>query len=312
MKSGSREKIMKGVRGSWSDKVFLAIVYTTIIAVTLACLYPLYFTVIASFSDPNMVYTGQVNFLAKGFTLDSYKNVFQDKRIWSGYANSIFYTMFGTLYALCLTIPAAYALSKKHMFGRKFFTWMFMLTMYFSGGLVPTYILVNKMGLVDTRLILIVSGGLSVYNIIVTRTFFQNNIPETLYEAARIDGANEFYIFFRIVISLSAPIIAVMALYYAVGHWSGYFTAMIYITDEDLQPLQIILRRILILNEKMYEETMASNASSETIMDAARKSQQALTMKFALVFVGSAPMLIAYPFVQKHFVKGMMIGSVKE
>ena len=292
------------------DKVFLAIVYLTIALVVIACAYPLYLTVIASISDPYDVYSGKVNLLPSGLTLESYKLVFTNKSIWKGYGNTILYTVAGTLFNLFLTIPSAYALSKKRMYGRGFLTTVFLITMYFGGGMIPTYLLYKNLGLIDTRMVLIINGGVSVYNVIVTRTYFQNNIPETLFEAARIDGANEFLTFFKLVLPLSAPIIAVITLYYAVGHWGSYFSAMIYTFNQDLQPLQLVLRNILILNETAYNDALASG-DAELIADAARQAYLAVTMKYSLVFIASAPMLIAYPFVQKHFVKGVMAGSLK-
>ena len=292
------------------DKVFLTIVYVTIALVVIACAYPLYLTVIASISDPYDVYSGKVNLLPSGLTLESYKLVFTNKSIWKGYGNTILYTVAGTLFNLFLTIPSAYALSKKRMYGRGFLTTVFLITMYFGGGMIPTYLLYKNLGLIDTRMVLIINGGVSVYNVIVTRTYFQNNIPETLFEAARIDGANEFLTFFKLVLPLSAPIIAVITLYYAVGHWGSYFSAMIYTFDQDLQPLQLVLRNILILNETAYNDALASG-DAELIADAARQAYLAVTMKYSLVFIASAPMLIAYPFVQKHFVKGVMAGSLK-
>jgi len=297
---------------SLGDKVFLIIVYSVLILIAFLCLYPLYFTVIASLSDPYEVYRGKVNLFPKGFTLEAYTLVFQNRMIWRGYANTVFYTVAGTAFNLLLTIPAAYALSKKRMLGRSFVSTLFLITMYFSGGMIPTYILMNELNLVNTPWIMILSGGLSVYNVVVARTYFQNSIPETLYEAARIDGAGEFRIFLKLVIPLSAPIIAVIALYYAVAHWSSYFDAMIYITDADLHPLQVVLRRILILNEAAYEDAVSSgDATQEMIQDAARQAEMALVMKFSLVFIASAPMLAAYPFIQKFFVKGIMVGSLK-
>lgn len=306
-----RSMKVKWCRYSWADRIFVLFVYVFTGGALLACLYPLYFTVIASFSNPDAIYLGKVNFWPVDFTLQAYKAVLQEDRIWRGYANSIFYTIAGTGYNLLLTIPAAYAFSKKRMLGGGFLMALFLITMYFGGGLIPSYILNKALGLPNTRMIMILTGGVSVYNVIVTRTYFQNNIPESLYEAARIDGASELRSFFKLALPLSAPIIAVMALYYAVSHWSGYFTAMIYISDEALQPLQIILRRILILNEQLYDELVNADVSLEVLTDAAQRAKLAVTMKFALVFISSAPMLVAYPFVQKHFVKGMMIGSVK-
>ena len=302
-------------RGAWAgttrgDKVFLTFVYFCIALVVLLCAYPLYLTVIASISDPYDVYSGKVNLIPSGFSIESYQLVFTNKAIWRGYGNSILYTVAGTLFNLFLTIPSAYALSKKRMYGRSFLTTVFLITMYFGGGMIPTYILYKNLHLIDTRWVLIIGGGVSVYNVIVTRTYFQNNIPETLFEAARIDGANEFLVFMKLVLPLSAPIIAVITLYYAVGHWGSYFSAMIYTYDQTLQPLQLVLRNILILNQTAYTDALASGDAT-LIADAARQAYLALTMKYSLVFIASAPMLVAYPFVQKHFVKGVMVGSLK-
>lgn len=298
---------IKNTRG---DKVFLFIVYSMVILVVLLCAYPLYLTVIASISDPYAVYSGKVNLIPHGFSVNSYKLVFTNSAIWRGYRNSIIYTVAGTAFNLFLTIPSAYALSKKRMYGRNFLMTVFLITMYFGGGMIPHYLLYKNMGLIDTPWILIINGGVSVYNVIVTRTYFQNNIPEALFEAARIDGASELRCFFKLVLPLSAPIIAVITLYYAVGHWSGYFSALIYTHNQELQPLQLVLRNILILNESAYTDALQSG-DAELIADASRQAYQALTMKYALVFISSAPMLAIYPFVQKHFVKGIMVGSLK-
>lgn len=315
MKENKSVNIRK--KSKWSnyttgDKVFLIIVYTTLIVVALVCIYPLYLTVISSISDPREVAKGRVNLFPRGFTWEAYQNVFENKSIWLGYANTIFYTVVGTIFNLILTIPTAYALSKKRMFGRGFIMTIFLITMYFGGGLVPTYMLYDKLELINTRWVLILSGGLSVYNVIVTRTYFQNNVPDSLYEAGKIDGASEIKMFLKIAIPLSAPILAVITLFYAVGHWSAYFNAMIYISDMNLHPLQVVLRRILILNENF----MATLYSEDGITDdmialALKRAELAYTMKYAVVFIASLPMLIAYPFIQKYFVKGMMIGALK-
>ena len=238
--------------------------------------------------------------------------VFENSEIWLGYANTVFYTVAGTLFNLMLTIPSAYALSKKRMFGRGLLTGLFLFTMYFSGGMIPTYVMVKNLGLVNTRWVLVLMGGLSVYNVIVTRVYFTSNIPEALYEAARIDGASELRIFGQLALPLSGPIVAVIALYYAVGHWNDYFTALIYATKKDYQPLSLVLRRLLIQNEAAYLGTMSDpNATEEMLAMALQRTYTAAAMKYSLVFISSAPMLIAYPFVQKFFVKGMMIGSLK-
>ena len=275
-------------------------------------IYPLYFTVIASFSEPSAVASGKVTWKPIGFNLDAYKHVFAYKQIWVGYANTIFYTVLGTLFNIFLTIPAAYALSKKYMPYRKVIMTLFLITMYFGGGMVPTYLLVKNLGLVNTRMVLVILGGISVYNMIVTRTFFDTSISESLYEAAEIDGAGELKKFFSIALPLAKSIIAVMVLYYAVGHWNAYFNALIYISDKKLEPLQSVLRRVLILNQDALSDEMMENLSGDALAQSARRAYIAYTMKYAMVFIASAPLLIAYPFVQKHFVKGVMIGAVKE
>ena len=306
----TQKKVSNRTKESFGDMIFLIIAYGILLALAFCCLYPLYFTVIASVSDAYNVYRGEVFLLPQGFTLEAYSLVFQNKEIWTGYMNTIYYTVMGTALNLLLTIPTAYALSRKRMFGRTFLMYIFLFTMYFSGGMIPTYLLYKNMHLINTRWVLILNGGISVYNVIVTRTYFQNNIPEDLFEAARIDGSNEFGIFFRIVLQLSGPILAVIALYYAVSHWSAYFSAMIYTSDVAIQPLQVVLRRILILNQSAFVDAIESG-DPELIANAEKRQHMALTMKYSLVFIASAPMLIAYPFVQKHFVKGMMVGSVK-
>lgn len=299
------------LRYSWGDRIFLAIVYGTLILVTLICLYPLFFTVIASVSDAYAVYRGEISFWPKGFTLEAYQMVLENKSIWRGYANTIIYTLTGTMLSLFLTIPVAYALSKRQMYGQKILMTVFLITMYFSGGIIPSYILMNQLKLVNTPWVIILSGGLSVYNLIVTRTFFQGNIPESLYEAARIDGASEFRIFVQVALPLSKAILAVMALYYGVARWNSYFNAMIYLQDKDLFPLQLILRSILILNENAFTAALESDIDAAILADLAHKSYLVTTMKYALVFIASAPMLMIYPKIQKYFVKGVMVGSVK-
>jgi len=297
----------------WGDRIFDIIVYAILIFAAFICIYPIWFTIISSVSDATDVYNGGVRWLPKNFTIEAYQMVMQNDDIWMGYANTILYTVAGTLFNLFLTIPCAYAMSKKQMFGHGLFTTLFIIPMYFGGGLIPTYILMKSLGLLDTRWILIISGGLSIYNMIVTRTYFQNSVPESLYEAARIDGCSEIGIFVKIAVPLSMPVIAVIALYYASAHWNGYFSAMIYLTNNDYKPLQLVLRRILIQSEAAYDQVAASgqDVDADYMKELLRQAHLALTMKYSLVFIASAPMLVIYPFVQKYFVKGVMIGSVK-
>lgn len=276
-------------------------------------IYPLYFTVIASFSDPAKVAGGEVVWRPVGFTLDSYRQVFAYKQIWRGYLNTIFYTVFGTLFNLFLTIPAAYAVSKKYLPCRNLLIGFFLLTMYFGGGMVPTYLLVKGMGLINSRMALVVVSGISIYNLVVTRTYFATSISDSIYEAARIDGAGEIRTFHSIALPLAKPIIAVMVLYYAVGHWNDYFNALLYISDNTLEPLQSVLRRVLIQNQSALDEgILQQSMSAGELLDNAKRAYAAYTMKYTIVFIASAPLLVAYPFVQKYFVKGVMIGAVKE
>ena len=294
------------------ERLFMGIVYALLIFGAFICVYPIWFTIISSISDADVVYNGTVRWLPARLTTEAYSLVFTNQDIWMGYLNTIIYTFFGTLFDLVLTIPCAYALSKKQMLGHGLLTTIFIIPMYVGGGLIPTYILVKGLGLLDTRVILIILGGLSIYNMIVTRTYFSGSIPESLYEAARIDGDSEIGIFFRIALPLSMPVVAVIALYYASGHWNGYFNAMIYITDNKLKPLQIVLRRILIESQSAYDKaTLQEDVDAEYLAKLLHEAHLAVTMKYALVFIASAPMLILYPFVQKYFVKGVMIGSVK-
>lgn len=290
---------------------FDIVVDAILIFITLLCLYPLYYTVIASVSDFTAVATGKVSFWPVNFQLKAYKAVFENQQIWLGYRNTIIYTVLGTSFNLFLTIPTAYVMSKKQMFGHTIITWYFLITMYFSGGMIPTYLLYKDLGLLNNPLVMIITGGLSIYNMIVARTYFSSSIPADLYEAGRIDGCSEFGLFFKIALPLSMPITAVMMLYYAVGHWNSYFNAMMYLTKVDYQPLSLVLRRILIMNQSAVDEAGLMTLDPALLQDAAERANLAIVMKYALVLIASAPMLAIYPFIQKYFVKGVMIGALK-
>lgn len=231
--------------------------------------------------------------------------------VWLGYRNTIFYAVFGTAFSLILTIPSAYALSKKTLPGRGAISIFFLIPMYFNGGLIPTYLVMKQINMVDQWYSLIFIAASSVYNMIVTRVYFQSNVPEELYESARIDGASELRTFFSIALPLVKPIIAVMTLFFAVARWNDYFNALIYTTDNDYLPLQLVLRSILLNSQTALQKVDTSSMDADAIKNAARLAYMAEAMKYALIVVSSAPLLIAYPFVQKHFVKGMMIGAVK-
>lgn len=284
------------------------IIAIIVVLITVIIVYPLYYTVIASFSDSTEVYSGHTFLWIKGFTLDAYKNILKEKIIWIGYRNTIIYTFVGTLYNLVLTIPAAYVLTKKDMPFRGFISWFFFLTMYVSGGMIPSYLLVKELGLVNNPLVMIVGAGVSCYNLIVTRQYFATGIPADLYEAAYIDGAGDGRCFVKIALPLAKPIVAVMALYYGVGRWNDYYTGLLYIYKEKYFSLQQVLNKILTSNlELKLEEKM----DPEMMAHALKQYHAAQGMKYSIIFVGSLPLLIAYPFLQKYFAKGIMIGSVK-
>ncbi len=309
----NKKQVIKknAIKLSGVDMAFMIFVWVVLALFFLSELYPLYFIVVASFSDPLAVSNGQTMLVPVKPSLDGYKYVLNYTVIWTGYLNTIFYTVVGTAFNLFLTLPAGYALSRRDLKGRGFILVIFMFTMYFSGGLIPGYLNLKGFGLINTRAVMILSGGMSVYNMIVCRTFFSSTIPWELHEAARIDGASDFKTFFRIVLPLSAPIIVVMILYYAVGHWNAYFNAMIYLRDRTKFPLQAFLREILIKGEMMKEEMTKNVLDDAELQDMLKQIDTINKIKYCIIIVATLPMLAVYPWLQKYFAKGVMIGSVK-
>ena len=301
------------MRRSRVDKVFDTCNIAFMVLILIIMVYPLYFTIIASISEPKHVAMGELTFYPRGFTWDAYMNVFRNSKIWRGYANSLYYTAVGTFISLVLTLPTAYVLSKKKLHGRTGISWYFLFTMFFSGGLIPTYLVVRDVGLLNRSYSMAVLGCLSVMNIVVTRVFYQSSIPDELYEAAKIDGCSDFGMFFRIALPLSGAIIAVMALFYAVGRWNDFFSALIFLSNSDYFPLQLVLRNILIEGQQALASIQVTNreVKAEEMLALTRNAYIAEAMKYSLIFIASAPLLVAYPFVQKYFVKGVMIGSLK-
>jgi len=292
------------IRETGFDLAFNIVNITFLVLVFIAVLYPLIYIVSASFSDPIAVSAGKVILWPVNFTLKGYQRIFEYSRIWSGYMNSIFYAVVGTLVNVTMTILAAYPLSRKDLFGRKVIMFLFVFSMMFSGGLIPFYLVVHNLGMYNTRWAMIIPTALSVWNMIITITFFRSSLPQELLEAAQLDGCSDIQYLWKIVLPLSAPIIAVLCLFYAVGHWNQFFNALIFLADKDLFPLQLVLRDILIANTidlNMLEDarTMAAKAGLRDLL------------KFSLIIVSSVPVLAIYPFVQKHFVKGLMIGAIK-
>lgn len=280
-----------------------------ILSLTALFLYPLYFCVIASFSSPTEVSAGRTLLWIKDFTLDNYLYAFRESSLWIGYRNTIIYTIFGTMYNLIMTIPAAYALSKRDLPFRSGISWYFLITMYFGGGMIPQYFLIKGLGLLDNPLSLIIGTGVACSNLIITRQFFENSIPGDLYEAAYVDGANEWHCFSRIAMPLAKPIIAVMTLYYGVTRWNSYYNGLLYIRSDEYKPLQLVLREILINSNVSVADLGV--ADPDTITYILERANLVQGMQYAIIFIASAPLLIAFPFIQKYFVQGTMVGSVK-
>lgn len=291
------------VKMSVNNKIYFTIVYSILIFLLLIVLYPLIYILSASFSSPNAVSTGKVILFPVDFSLEGYKEVIKYTEVWVGYRNTILYTVLGTTLNVVLTMFTGYGLSQKGLPGQKVLTFLFTFTMLFSGGLVPTYLVMNRLHLINTPFAMILPGAINITNMIIARTFIVS-IPRDLEEAAMIDGCSYARYFFEIVLPLSKAIMAVLVLYYAVGHWNAYFNALIYLSNRDLFPLQLFLREILILN----------TASSSQIMDPEMEEKMrgmADLLKYALIVVSTVPILCAYPFAQKYFTKGVMVGSLK-
>ena len=288
------------------DKVFGVINTIFIVFITIITLYPLIYVCSASISSPASVTSGRMWLWPTDITLEGYKRILKNSEIWMGYVNTIFYTVVNVAISLAVTLPAAYALTVKSLPGRKFIVFVFSVTMFFSGGMIPLYVVCRNLGLVNTLWAVILPSATSMWYIILTRTFFQSTIPHELEEASEIDGCSVFATFLRIVLPLSAPIIAVMALYFGVGRWNSYFGEMIFLRDRTKFPLQLFLREILIV--ATFNQENASNADAITM---AEQLRIASIIKYATMIVATLPVIAAYPFIQRYFVKGVMIGSIK-
>lgn len=299
------------MKQSFGEHVFSAIVYIFCTFMVLITLYPLIYVLSASFSDPDAVVSGKMLLWPVGFNGGGYDLVFKNTSIWIGYRNTIFYTVVGTLLQLAATLPCAYALSRRDLQGRNFVMTMFLVTMYFGGGMIPSYLNLKELGLLDTPWVMLVTGLVSTYNMIVARTFFANTIPWDLSEASFVDGASNFQLFCRIILPLSAPIIVVQALYYGVGHWNAYFNAMIWIRNRDLYPLQVFLKEILTAATVTNQFLQEGGYTPEEMAQLEQQAEIANRMKYCVIVVSTVPMMLIYPRLQKYFSKGMMIGSVK-
>ncbi len=286
------------------DKAVNIIFYLIAIIMILLIIYPLWFVIIASFSNPADVANGEVWLWPKQWDLSGYKELFKQKMFWKSYGNTIIYTLVGTFIALAVNIPAGYAMSRKDLVGKKWINVFYLIPMFVSGGLIPTYLVVKHFGLLNSFWVMVLPFSVSTYNIIVARTFFKSSIPESLWEAAQIDGCGTIRYFIQFVLPLSKAILAVIGLWTAVGLWNSWFNALIYIQDESLQPLQLLLRRILISNQSML------GAATGTMAQELRQLSD--MMKYASIVVSTLPIMCLYPFLQKYFNQGVMIGAVKE
>lgn len=300
MKLFKRKKTLFEAR---SDRIYYLINNIILGLLAIIVIYPLYFIVIASFSNPDAVMNGEVLLFPIQFSLEGYQRLLGESQIWIGYRNTILYTTLGTALNIFVTIPAGWALSRKNLAFRKFMMWFFIVTMFFGGGLIPFYLLVSRLNMIDSPLALIIPGAVSVWNVFMTKAFYESNIPEELLEAAKIDGAGEYRTFLSIILPISKPIIAVMILFYAVGHWNSYFNALIFIQSENLYPLQLVLRDILIV-----AEGTTGTGDPQTILEQQRIANM---IKYSSIIVSSLPIIILYPFIQRFFEKGFLVGSFK-
>lgn len=305
-----KKKMAKWKAQSLSDKLFDIIIYTILFLFAAACLYPLYYIVLVSFSsEPLGVY-----FWPKNFTTKAYGLVIGDKELWSGYLNTIIYTVGGVLFSLALTVPCAYTLSRKDVPGRKLITGYLLVTMFVGGGMIPTYLTVQKLHLVNTWWVVIILTGVSAYNVIVARTFFATSIPDELLDASRVDGCGNGKFMLQVVLPLSKPILAVLALWIGVGRWNSYFTEMVYLRDREKYTVSLYLRKVLWQVEalKALAAGTVQNASAvEISAETMELAKLADVMQYVIIIIASAPLLVVYPFIQKYFAKGVMIGSVK-
>ena len=299
----SRQKPVR-MKKSRQDKIVDFAIHATAVLMILAVIYPLWFIIIASFSNPADVANGNVWVWPKKWILDGYRELFKQAAIWRSYGNTIIYTLTGTLVALLVNITAGYAMSRKDMVGRKWINLFYIIPMFISGGLIPIYLVVKDFNLLDSFWVMIVPFSVSTYNIIVARTFFNSSLPEGLWESAQIDGCGTIRYFFRFAIHLSKAIIAVIGLWTAVGIWNSWFNALIYLQSANLQPLQLLLRRILISNQSLL-----GAATGEMASELRRLSDM---MKYASIVISTIPIMCLYPFLQKYFNQGVMIGAIKE
>lgn len=304
---GRKEKHPQGraIRPTRGDRVLDTVIIVLLILTGIVVAYPIWLVMIASISDPSYISTGQVWILPKGLNLDAYNKLWATKQIWLGYRNSLFYTFAGTSLQMAVTTACAFALSRPSLPGRRALSLYFLFIMYFSGGLIPTYFVVKDLNMVNTVWALLLPGIFGPYNLVICRSYFEHSIPEEIYESAQIEGASMFRCFLRLAVPLAKPTLAVMALNFALGHWNSYFNAMLYISDDNIQSLQVFIKRI---TQAAAAQVDVSSANMEAIIAQVRETQ---LLKYAVVVVSTLPMILLYPLIRKYFISGMMIGAIK-
>lgn len=296
------------VKPTRNDRILDGIIHVVLVVLGIVTFYPLYIVLISSISDPSYISAGQVFLFPRGLNVEAYRKLLQTSEIWVGYRNALFYTVAGTALQMVVTTAAGFALSRRTLPGRRMLIVFFLFTMYFTGGLIPTYFLLKNMGLINTIWVMILPVLVGPYNLIISRNYFENSIPHEIYESATIDGADIFQYYFRFAIPLAVPVLAVMVLNFALGHWNSYFRAMIYLQDDNLQTLQVVVMRITAAATTALESGGVNDPNAEQIIASIRESQ---LLKYAVVIVSAIPMVCLYPFVQRYFIQGIMIGSVK-
>ncbi|NDL59875.1 carbohydrate ABC transporter permease [Phytoactinopolyspora mesophila] len=301
-----RHTTLRSFRRKLSDPLFNAVTVLVLGGALVAIIYPLYFILIASVSEPDQVYEGNVWLAPAGFTLDGYERIVSDPAVWRGLMNSLLYTGLAVTISVCLVLTAGYALSRRDMPGRSMFMLLFLATMFYDGGMIPRYLVVRDLGMLDSIWAMVLPNAVAVWNLIIARVYFESNIPGSLREAAHMDGASDLRFFFRIVLPMSKPLIAVMIMIHMVWNWNAFFDALIFLTDDSKYPLQLVLRNILVQNEVSTTGNLVGDLASY-----AEQQKVAELIKYGMIVFASLPMLLLFPFLQKYFTKGMLIGAVK-
>ena len=304
-KALKKEKFISAIRPTKGDRVLDVFIIVTLIVIGIVVTYPIWLVMIASVSDPSYISLGKVWLLPKGLNLDAYRKLYATREIWIGYRNSLFYTIVGTTLQMIVTTSAAFALSRPRLPFKRALSLYFLFIMYFSGGMIPTYFVVKDLGMVNTVWALLLPGIFGPYNLVICRSYFENSIPEEIFESAQMDGASQFRCFVQLAVPLAKPTLAVMVLNFALGHWNSYFNALLYISNDNIQSLQVFIKRI---TQQAAAQVDLSSANMNAVIEQIRETQ---LLKYAIVVVSTLPMIMLYPLIRRYFISGMMIGAIK-